>query len=74
MDMLWSHGGQIKRKRKKEIVVASSGCVTEDEFKRATVMVSVEVVGPERVFVEGYTMKNKDCVRLVTFSEVQSIV
>ena len=54
--------------------MASSGCVTEDEFEGATVMVSVEVVGPERVFFEGYTMRNKDWVRLVTFSEVQSIV
>ena len=54
--------------------MASSGCVKEDEFEGASVMVSVEVVGPERVFVEGYTMMNKDWVRLVTFSEVLSSV
>ena len=49
------------------VVVASSGCVTEYEFEGASVMVSVEVVGPERVFVEGYTMSNKYWIGLVNF-------
>ena len=49
------------------VVVASSGCVTEYEFDGASVMVSVEVVGPEHVFVEGYMMRNKYWVGLVNF-------
>ena len=56
------------------VVVASSGCVIEYDFEGASVMVSVEVVGPERVFLEGYTMRNKDWVGIVNFSEVQRLV
>ena len=37
-------------------------------------MFSVEVVGPERVFVEGDTARNKDWVGLVKCSEGQKLV
>ena len=36
-------------------------------------MVSVEVVGSDRVFVEGDIIRNKDLVGLVKLSEVQRI-
>ena len=50
--------------------MASSGCVTEYDFEGASVMVSLEMVGPDCVFVEGYTMRNKDWVGIVNLSEV----
>ena len=37
-------------------------------------MVSVEVVGPECVSMEGYMMRNKDWVGLVNCSEGQRLV
>ena len=43
------------------IVVVKSVCFTYDKFEVpvASVVVSVEVVGAEHVFVEGYTTRNK---------------
>ena len=56
------------------IVVARSDCVTEDEFEGASVVVSVKLVVPERLVVEGYMMRNKYWVGLVNFFEVQGLV
>ena len=36
-------------------------------------MDSLEVVGPERVFLEGDIVRSKNWVRLVKFSEVQRL-
>ena len=56
------------------IVVARSGCFTENNFEAASVGVSLEVIGMERVFVEGDMVRNKYWVGLLKFSEVQSLV
>ena len=56
------------------IVVARSDFVTEDEFEGASVVVSVKLVVRERVFGEGYMMRNKYWVGLVNSFEVKKLV
>ena len=51
------------------IVVARSGCLAENNFEAASVGVSLEVIGMERVFVEGDMVRNKYWVVIVNFSE-----
>ena len=52
------------------IVVTNSVCVTKLKVKVEVVVDSVELVGMERVFVEGYIVRNKYWLGLQTFSQV----
>ena len=56
------------------IVVVNSVCATKGEVKGEVVVDSVEVVRPERVFVEGDIASNKYLVGIVKLSEVQRII
>ena len=57
-------------------MVAKSFCITYDDLKGpgARIVVSVEVVEPEHVFVEGDKMRNKDWVGIVIYCEEQRLV
>ena len=53
------------------IMLERSVCATKDEAEGeiSSIVVSLEALGRERVFVEGDTMRNKYWVGIVKFSE-----
>ena len=54
-----------KLERRYLILVGKSVCVAQGEFEGESIVDSVEVVGTERVFVEGDIVRNKYWVGLV---------